>query len=376
MVCNKGQGPARAVRATLIIGDRQIAPLDGVTVFLPEIGPASEAVATFSIFVKNSYGGSAKLPLQLRVDEGRPNYGVVAPLNVTLGESGPRFMEVRVDPRELPQEAETIADIGIDVDRPFPKAARQDADAVGVVIGIERYNGRISGVPYALRDATIMRQYFVNRLGVPPENILFLTNERATKAEIETALEGQLPGLIRHGKSRVYVYYAGHGAPDVAKGTSYLVPHDGNPEYPKQSCYAMPSFYGALRALDALSVTVFLDACFSGSSGRGPAIHPLLAGTRPIAIKALEQELPPKTVVFAAATGAQASSDYPQKQHGLFTYFLLKGLRGEAGVGGKVTVKSLRDYLAREVTAQARRMGRNQTPVARGGSDASTLVEP
>jgi len=229
-------------------------------------------------------------------------------------------------------------------------------------------------VPYALRDAAQMREYLSALFGVLPENLIYLTNEQATKGTIQTALEGRLPGLVNPGRSDVYVYYAGHGAPDPDSKAPYLVPFDGNPSYARTSCYPMASFYESLARLQARTVTVMLDACFSGLAGRTDRTIGLLASARPVMIQVQEAALPAGVTLFAAGTGEQVSSGYPEKKHGLFTYFLLKGLRGDARQAGRLTAAGLGTWVQDKVRQQARRQGREQTPVLMGDGGERILT--
>jgi hypothetical protein len=254
----------------------------------------------------------------------------------------------------------------VDVDDP-PPARAPDRHAAAVIVGIERYGDRIPGVRYAERDALVFRQYAQNVLRVPEENIIYLANDKATKGAIEMAIEAQLPAIVTPGKSDVYVYYAGHGAPEVEKKAPYLVPYDGNPDFPGKSCYGLGALYGAVGKLQARSVTVILDACFTGSAGRTDTPVGLFADARPLFVAPIMGSLPHGVAVLAASSGTQLSSGYAAKGHGLFTYYLLKGLQGEAyGPDGKLTLATLHKYLAEEVPARARRLGRQQTPVLLG----------
>jgi len=74
-------------------------------------------------------------------------------------------------------------------------------------------------------------------------------------------------------------------------------------------------------------------------------------------------------VVFSSTGKDQVSHWYPEKRHSLFTYFFMKGLRGEADKDGDrtITVAELKQYLKDKVPYRARRLtGREQTPVVVG----------
>jgi uncharacterized membrane protein len=246
-----------------------------------------------------------------------------------------------------------------------------------VVIGVEKYR-RAPSVPYALRDAQAVYEYFTKLFRIPAENCFVLFDEQATLGEFRGLFEGSLPSLVRKGDT-VYCYFAGHGVPDVGDQTPYLLPYDGKPSNPKWTAYASADLYASLGRLKAKNVFVFLDACFSGSAGRSPDQKPLFKGARPGLVKIKDQILSQKNLaLFAAAKSNQISNAYQEKQHGLFTYFLLKGLGGESASNkkGVIRVKDLADYVKTNVHNISRRFGANlaQTPVIKGRREKEDLV--
>jgi len=125
-----------------------------------------------------------------------------------------------------------------------------------------------------------------------------------------------------------------------------------------------------LDKLPAKNVFVFLDTCFSGRSGRDAQENVILAGARPALLKVKDPLLlSNKIVVLAAAKSNQLSNYYKEEGHGLFTYYLLKGMVGEADANAdrKIQIKELTKYVEDEVGAASRRffgLNRQQNPVA------------
>jgi uncharacterized caspase-like protein len=200
-------------------------------------------------------------------------------------------------------------------------------------------------------------------MGVPEENVITLIDGEATKARMEGYLKQYLPANVTK-ESTVYVYYAGHGAPDMEKGDPYLVPYDGDTRFITQSSYRLKSFYNDLDNLNAGRTYVFLDSCFSGVASR--AAEMLAKGTRPALIHVENVPIDSDRVVaISAATAQQVSNAYPETEHGLFTYYLLKALRGEADENEDnwVSIKETYEYVKKHVSRVARRMGVEQTPV-------------
>lgn len=240
--------------------------------------------------------------------------------------------------------------------------------AYAVVVGIEQYRQGLPKAEFADHDARIMRDYLVKSLGYPEENVAFLSNDRATRTDLEKYFEKWLGNRVDQGDS-VFVYFSGHGAPNPKTGDAYLVPFDGDPAYIETTGYSLKRLYESLAKLPAKEVVVLLDSCFSGAGGRSV----LAKGARPMVLS-VENSLVAggKTVVFAASSGEQVSSTYAQKSHGLLTYFFLKGLQGEGDQNkdGVIELGELFAYVKPQVERVARREYNNdQTPQLIGSPD-------
>lgn len=264
--------------------------------------------------------------------------------------------------RQAPQRLENLPRKASDVDTvPSPKRGTKERDAVALVIGISKYRDEaIPQVLYARRDAEMMAAYLVAVGGVSRSKIKLLTDEGATLSDLSAYVEEWLPRRVSK-ETTVFVYYAGHGTPNLATGKAFLLPYDGHADF-QNKLYSLDRLYESLERLPAKEVVVMLDSCFSGATGRSV----LPTGARPVGI-AIENPLlaSGKLAVLAAATGTQISSDYDKEQHGLFTYFMLKGLRGEADSdhSGTVEVEELYGYVRKEVASvAAEELNREQTP--------------
>lgn len=224
----------------------------------------------------------------------------------------------------------------------------QNPDAIAVVIGIRDYkNPQIPAVDYAANDARIFREYLINTLGVKPDNILPKNpDEPLTVGDFRTLIRHILPSHIRKGISEVYFYYAGHGAPDPNAKDAFLVPYDCDPNYVNpDNAYRLGDLYFDLASLKAKHLTVVIDACFSGKGGDGETI---IRNISPALLKVQNPlMMHPAVTFFSSSQMEQVSNWYPEKRHGLFTYFFLKGLRGKADVNGdgKITAGEMKDFL-------------------------------
>lgn len=275
---------------------------------------------------------------------------------------------------ESGEQAESFPTSDIDIN--IPQGSMERPDAIGVIIGISSYSHPdVPRVDYARRDALLMKDYLVKAMGFKDENIILAVDREATKATFNRIFEGQLANYIKPGLSDVFVYYSGHGAPDLENASAYFVAHDTDPNYAAQTGYSLDRFYRELNALEAKSVTVVLDACFSGASDAGM----LIQQASPIFISV---EIPAANlangVVLTSSSGEQISSWYREVGHGLFTYYFLKGLRGEADRDDdrQITSTELFGYLMENVPYLARRkFNREQTPQLMGAELDRVLVQ-
>lgn len=255
-------------------------------------------------------------------------------------------------------------------------------DAVAIVIGAERNMYGAAPAPYAARDAQVMSRYFKNSMGI--NDIKLITDEQVTGTALSDLFDpyfGYLTQVVEPGKTDVFVYYSGHGLPVITKDGQqdvYLFPYDARRELVQNRGYSLNKLYADLNALNAKSVTVIMDACFSGSSRRTATVESenisREKGVR-IALPQLESK-PWKTNaafrVFTSSAGDQTSLGYDAAQAGLFTYYLALGLQGEADADkdGTILLDELVQYVTDQVSAESVKIkGGSQTPQFFGSGD-------
>jgi hypothetical protein len=253
----------------------------------------------------------------------------------------------------------------------FPKVPPRPDD-LAVIIGNADYGrlGRdIPDVVPAYADAEGFKRYAIEALGVREGNIIFLKD--ATGAQMTRVFgsaathRGQLFDWVKPERSKVHVYYAGHGAPGSDGGSAYLVPVDADAGRIHLNGYPLDLLYRNLGQLPAVSVLVVLEACFSGNSQDGRVLPP----ASDIVLRAKPTAVPAGVTVVSAGALNQVASWEENGSHSLFTKYFLTAMSGEAdrspyGNGdGVVDWRELRAYLSETVTYYARRYyGRDQIP--------------
>lgn len=213
-----------------------------------------------------------------------------------------------------------------------------------VVIGVSRYkyhDGGLNDLQYADADARSVRDFLRQSEGggFAPDDILYLENEQATLEGVRTALKRFLG---RAGaKDLILLYIAGHGAPDpYASQQLYFLLHDTKVADMPRTALAMKELQEFLdNNVRAERAVVFIDACHSAG----------LSGAQLVTKRGLEHTENNVFNLYAAKlfreTGRAVltSSDVNEISqesslwgggHGIFTWSLLEGLRGEADSNG------------------------------------------
>ena len=173
---------------------------------------------------------------------------------------------------------------------------------------------------------------------------------------------------VRPNRSNVVVFYSGHGVPGLKDKKGYLLPVDAEPDLVELSGYPIDLMISNLEKIGAKTMTVYLDACFSGDSPNGM----LIRSTSGISVKIKAPEVRRDMVLITAAQGDQFASWDEKAKHGLFTKHLLLALRGEADTNNdrKITVSEVHAYLDDEMTYQARRQyNRDQKASVKGSPE-------
>jgi hypothetical protein len=231
-------------------------------------------------------------------------------------------------------------------------------DAVAIIIGIQNYK-RVPKADFANNDAKEFYEYAIRGLGIKPENIKLLLDEEADEIEIVKAFENWLPLQVNKGKTDVYVFYSGHGLPSGDGKSLYFLPHGVDKELLSRTAVGQAEVVSALVASKPKSVTMFIDACYSGQTRGGET---LLASAKPIVLKTETNVFPSNFTVITASSNDQISSSSAELKHGIFSFYLMKGMEGDAdgNKDGKITAGEMQDYLSDKVSRQAMSMNRKQ----------------
>lgn len=249
-----------------------------------------------------------------------------------------------------------------DVDKNIPTTNKSMDDTYALIIANEDYQF-VDPVNFASHDGEVFKEYCINTLGIPEEQIRYYSN--ASYGILQGGIDWLKYALDNFENSKAIVYYCGHGIPDEKTGDAYIIPVDGNGTN-TTTCYSLNKLYTTLSSTKASRVTYFMDACFTGANKEGS----MLVAARGVAREAKKEVLAGNTIVFSASSGDETAMTYAEKGHGLFTYFLLKKLQDTQG---NVSYQDLADYINANVKKEAFLINEKpQTPVVATSKSAAS----
>jgi len=251
-----------------------------------------------------------------------------------------------------------------DVDKGIPSGLPKNEKKYALIIGCEDYSRYQTGltrevnVDFAGNDARIFAEYATKTLGFPEGQVVTLIDPTASriKQEIQKLTKN---AENEQGKAEILFYYSGHGLPDNDTKEPYLIPVDVNGNNPSDGV-GLDWLYKKLAEYPSAKINVVLDACFSGG-----ARNKELIAMKGVKIKPKTGVIPANILVWASSSGTESSAVYREKQHGYFTYFILKNWK-ENGAG-QAFGPSFED-IKYKVRKEALKIGKDQNPQVMPGS--------
>jgi len=245
--------------------------------------------------------------------------------------------------------------------------AKTNPDALALIIGITNYKNIPISI-YADKDAKVFADYAYRSLGISRDKIKLLVNDSANYIEIKKSLKRWLKNEIVEDKSDVYIFFAGHGLVSDNQKDLYLIPYDGEPSMLGDTSFMRSDLFSLIDEAKPGSVTAFFDTCYSGLTRQNEM---LVADARPIKIVADETSLPSNVNLISAASNNEIASILEGAEHGMFSYYLMEGLGGNADLDQdkNITVGELHEYVKDKVREKAAKLGRDQNPQVSGNKD-------
>ena len=246
------------------------------------------------------------------------------------------------DSAKLLMDQWCYSQIPSDIDCDIPLCNPGNRNVFALIMSNENYlEEDIPDVNFSISDGKSFKEYCTRTLGIPLRNIKYLQN--ATLNQMRSGINWICDNAIAFdGEASIIVYYSGHGMPNEKNGNAYLLPADGSfKDY--RTAIGIDDTYKQLGEISIKQTTIFLDACFSGTSKDGKTTW---TDSKGITVKAKPTQLQGNMIVFAAAQGDETAHLYKKKKHSMFTYFLLKKLKETKG---EVSLGDLGTYINKQV---------------------------
>jgi uncharacterized caspase-like protein len=225
------------------------------------------------------------------------------------------------------------------------------------VIGIGKYAHSGKGfqdLKYADKDAKAFSEFLQSPQGggFSADHVLCLTNEKAT---VENVRHAMFEFLAQADKDDLaMVFFSGHGMPRANDKNFFMLCHDTRPDRLASTSFPMWDIDTALRRfIRARHVVIFADACHAGAISTRTGAKGA-KGTDENPVHRYLQQLSmakPGLLIFTASEAMEKSFESDKHKSGVFTRFLLQGLKGAADddSNGIVTAGEIVEYVRKSV---------------------------
>ncbi|MBI1929419.1 caspase family protein [Candidatus Poribacteria bacterium] len=227
-----------------------------------------------------------------------------------------------------------------------------------IIVGINEYpsNSGFSPLSYAVRDAQAIENLLVDRFGFKRQNIYQFYNQQAKKQDLLRAFD-ELQKKVKK-EDRLLVFYAGHGQDEEEPDSppqGYLIPVAGDKNHFSSTCIPMRDSGLHADRIRAKHIFFILDACFGGIAG--------YQARQSVGILSADRG---RQIMTAGSADETVQEGKNWDNHGIYTYYLLKGLEGEADTNQDqlITLYELQAYLNNGVTTDLNK-AQKQTPQLR-----------
>lgn len=272
-------------------------------------------------------------------------------------------------PAAAPVEKRITRDDAVAEKKEFEKSAR-----VALVVGVSDYpqGSGLNRLHFAAKDA----RQVAAELEQQGYLVRTLTNAEAVRGSIRRALE-ELSQALDPNEGSFLFYFSGHGFAQ-ADGSNYLATYGTTIDDLKSEGLPLASVEDLLKKSGAKRQLMFVDACRNEPGVGGKSV-----GTSSF-VQDRRQRLSQNTglrVMYSTRAGTVSYED-DELQQGVFTYYLLKGLAGEASgfskddrkTDGLISFNDLLQFMVENMRSRGVKKGQLQIPYEGGESTGDFLV--
>ncbi len=223
-----------------------------------------------------------------------------------------------------------------------------------ITIGINQYKNPKYNLNYAQADADAVEKIVKGSSASLFKEVISypLRNDKAIKGNIFKAFDEIKKKSLE--QDVLFVYYAGHGV--MSEGGQkarefFIIPYDitqlyGRDELLFEKAISAEEMKGYAQGINAQKQVFILDACQSAGALESVAARGAMEE------KAIAQMARSTGTFWITASGSnQFATEFEKLGHGVFTYALLEGVKGEADANEdqKLTIRELSTYIENKV---------------------------
>ena len=235
-------------------------------------------------------------------------------------------------------------------------------ERVAVIVGLSKYpsHGGLTLLEYADNDAVIMGEQ-LESMGY---KVRVLTNEQATSGAVLNVLD-DLGQYIETNQGTILFYFSGHGF--AHNKTNYLATYESNPSNIQYTGLALKRVVEKMKKTGARRQVLLVDACRNDPTTGEKSVNNQRSFN--------DFELSEGTQILFSTKFGGKSYEYSNLGHGVYTHYLLEGLRGKARKGdGMLTFDDLVSFVSRGVKNYAYKVKHTQVPFVAGESSGEFLI--
>ncbi len=232
---------------------------------------------------------------------------------------------------------------------------------LGLLVGVNSYD-QLGSLRFSVQDVTGLKEVLVDDLrgAYKEEHVKSLVDggRQPTKQNIVDDLE--ILSTKAGDSDEILFYFSGHGF--EADGKAFVAPLDARISRPDESAIPIELINRMLRTSKARTKLVVFDACYSGLE-RGKAGSGAMTKSFESALTEMASKGSGMIVLTSCSQGGY-SYEEPDFGHGVFTHFLIEGLRGNADSDKDydITVTEIYQYVKQKVDEYSIASGKKQTP--------------
>jgi len=242
-------------------------------------------------------------------------------------------------------------------------------DKWALVIGCSNFKDPSISLQYAAKDAGDFANYLVKEGNFAPDHVRTLLNEKATRAEILGQIGAKWLNRVAAEDDLVLIFFSSHGSPSSMDraAINYLVAYDTDKTNLIGTGISLQDFAQQVKDhVGAQRVVLLMDACHSGAAVGVKGLF------KELNIDAQDVAQGTGQLVICSSGGNQSSWESKRYKNGVFTHYLMEGLRHENNQGKLADVF---DFMKKNVADEVREdRGAKQTPALQSKWEGNALI--